>query len=283
MSGSVDRIVLGSADLLDVPETTRVLDRFFEEGGRNLDLANVYANGESPRAVGRWLASAGIRDQLTLFAKGCHPPFCSPELVLKEVDEARWSLQTEFLDVFILHRDDPAVSAAEWAAALSGEIERGAVGAVGVSNWTVPRFDDLRLALAEMGRDLRVFSNHFSLADMIQPTWPGCLAMTGEDIEYVSRAGSTVLAWASLAGGYFAGRDLPSWSDEENGERRARARELASRLGISTPAIALAYVLHRHKAVLPVIGTRSEAHLAELLQVSTISLSDEDLRLLVGD
>lgn len=277
MSSSVDRIVLGSADLLDVPETTRVLDRFFEEGGRNLDLANVYANGESPRAVGQWLVSSGNRDQLTLFAKGCHPPFCSPALVRKEVDEARSSLQTDFLDVFILHRDDPAVPASDWAAALAREIERGAVGAVGVSNWSVPRFDALRLALAELGRDLRVFSNHFSLADMIEPTWPGCLAMTGEDIEYVHSAGSTVLAWASLAGGYFAGRDLPSWTGEENGERRARAQELATRLGVSTPSIALAYVLNRHRAVLPVIGTRSLTHLVELLQVASFSISPEDV------
>lgn len=276
MSTSIDRIVLGSADLWDVPATTRVLDRFFEEGGRNLDLANVYANGESPKAVGQWLATTGVRDQLTLFAKGCHPPFCSPDLVQKEVDEARSSLQTEFLDVFILHRDD-AASVTQWADALGAEIDRRSVGAVGVSNWTVARYAALRQALVERGHDLRVFSNHFSLAEMVQPTWPGCLAMTSHDIE--SLAGEpTVLAWASLAGGYFAGQDLPSWSDETNDRRRTRARELGARLGVATPTIALAYVLHRPEGVLPVIGTRSEAHLAELLEARNLSLSAEDLR-----
>ena len=54
-----DRLVLGSADLRDDAITPRLLDLYYGEGGRLLDLANVYGDGESSRAVGRWLEETG--------------------------------------------------------------------------------------------------------------------------------------------------------------------------------------------------------------------------------
>src|SRR2546427_29650 len=79
---------IGSADLKDDATTPRLLDLFYEAGGRALDLANVYGDGESQRATGRWLASRGVRGELVLYAKGCHPPYCSPALVGEEVDRS---------------------------------------------------------------------------------------------------------------------------------------------------------------------------------------------------
>ena len=75
------RLVLGSADLTDEPATLRLLDQFHAAGGRALDLANVYGDGESTRAVGKWLSARRSRDEVVLYAKGCHPPYCSPDLL----------------------------------------------------------------------------------------------------------------------------------------------------------------------------------------------------------
>src|SRR5262249_8052402 len=147
----------------------------------------------------------------------------------------------------------------------------------GVSNWTRQRFERL---LAELGDDadrLAVFSNHFSLATMVTPTWPGCLAMSRDDIDALGRSGVTALTWASLAGGYFAGRDVPSWTSDENAERRRRATELAQTLGVTAPSVAVAYVLSRPTHVLAAAGTRSEAHLVELIAGARLDLGAEDI------
>jgi aryl-alcohol dehydrogenase-like predicted oxidoreductase len=278
----LDRLVLGSADLRDDRVTAALLDYFHAEGGRLLDLANVYGEGESSRAVGRWLEKTGWRDSLTLYVKGCHPPYCTPALVKTEVQRARFLLGVDGLDVFILHRDDPSTPVFVFADALRQEVAAGTIASFGVSNWTVDRFDALRAELGADAHQLSVFSNHFSLATMITPTWPGCLAMTRGDIDHVEQAGPTVLAWASLAGGYFAGRDIPSWANDENQERRQRAAELAQQLDTSTAAIALAYVVNLPHRVLPVVGTRSEEHLSELISATKIELTGDQVASLAG-
>src|SRR5262249_45484400 len=63
------RVVLGSFSVRDDGEAPALLDRYYEAGGRELDLANVYGEGEANVAVGRWLDG---RDDLVLYAKGCH-------------------------------------------------------------------------------------------------------------------------------------------------------------------------------------------------------------------
>src|SRR5262245_28918049 len=140
-----DRLVLGTADLRDDAVTPALLDRFADAGGRAIDLANVYADGASARAVGRWLRASGARP--TLYVKGCHPPYCSPDLVRAEVDKARGDIGIESLDVFILHRDDETVPVQAFADALLAEAARGSVMTFGVSNWRLDRFDELADAL----------------------------------------------------------------------------------------------------------------------------------------
>src|SRR5262249_57955963 len=139
-----------------------------------LDAANVYGDGASERLVGSWLRTSR-RDDVVLYVKGCHPPYCQPALVAAEVEQGRMNLGRDVIDVFLIHRDDPAVSVDAWAEALDSELGKGNVDRVGVSNWTVERFTALR---ERLGDDrLTPFSNHFSLAQMIEPPWPGGLAI----------------------------------------------------------------------------------------------------------
>jgi aryl-alcohol dehydrogenase-like predicted oxidoreductase len=276
------RVVFGSVDLPDTELAPRLLDRYVEAGGRALDVANVYRDGEASRAVGRWLAH-GAGHRMTLYAKGCHPPRCRPDLVAAEVDEARKLLGVDSIDVFILHRDDLSYPVSTWADALLAQVDAGRIGGFGVSNWTVERLRELRAHLDARGADhLDAFSNHFSLAQMVSPPWPGCLAMSTADLSALGELDVTVLAWSSLAIGFFAGRDSPHWDTPANRARRDRAAQLAERFGTSPSAIALAYVLHQPDYVMPVIGTRSEAHLEEALNAQTIHLDDAELGWLEG-
>jgi aryl-alcohol dehydrogenase-like predicted oxidoreductase len=273
--GRRSRLVLGSADLKDDAVTPGLLGRFYGAGGRALDVANVYADGESQRAIGKWLRASGVRDQLVLYGKGCHPPFCSPGLVHEEVERSLTNLGVDRLEVFLLHRDDPSVSVAIFADALQEEIAAGTILGFGVSNWTLARFRALSDHVRRAGDGLAAFSNHFSLAEMVTPTWPGCLAVTKGDLAELARAGVQMLAWASLAMGYFAGRDPQSWASPENEARRRRAAQLAAELGTTPNAVALAYVLSQPPNVHAVVGTRSEEHLAEALEACELELTPE--------
>ena len=215
---------------------------------------------------------------MVIYAKGCHPPFCRPELVRSEVEKIRAAVGLDRIDVFVLHRDDPAFPVAAFADALLDEISAGRIAAFGVSNWTVARTRELKDRLAELGSsDLVAFSNHFSLAEMVSAPWPGCLAATTGELAELGEMGLKLLAWSSLATGYFAGGEPPSWASTTNEARRARARELATHRGTSATAIALAYVLNQPEHVLPVVGTTTPAHLEEALAAADIDLSADEL------
>ncbi len=264
----MSRLVFGT---YDVPEPA-LLDRFVARGGRALDVANVYRDGASSRAVGRWLRGGA---DVVLFAKGCHPPRCAPELVAAEIDTARSLLGVDRLDVFLLHRDDPSVPVAAWADALLSQVSAGTIGAFGVSNWTVERLWALWREVD--GGPLRACSNHFSLASMISPPWPGCLAFTADELRALSALDLSAITWSSLATGFFAGRSVASWDSDHNRERRSRARDLAGDLGTTPTAIALAYVLAQPPYVLPAVGTTSAAHLDDAFAATELTLTPEQL------
>ena len=273
------RLVFGTFDLPDSSLAPRLLDRFHAGGGHALDVANVYRDGEAAQAVGKWLRSRPSADAVVVYAKGCHPPHCSPDLVGAEVDKACQLLGLERLDVFLLHRDDPSLPAGEFAEALLDQVAAGRIGGFGVSNWTVPRLRELHAYLDQDGaRHLMAFSNHFSLAEMVSAPWDGCLAVSREELDELADLGVKVLAWSSLATGFFGGRETPHWDSPANRARRERAAELGDRLGSSTAAVALAYVLHQPGDVLPVVRTGSEEHLDEMLAAAELRLGDDELR-----
>jgi aryl-alcohol dehydrogenase-like predicted oxidoreductase len=273
------RLVFGTLDLPDTDLAPRLLDRFYAGGGRALDVANVYRDGESAQATGRWLRARQSPDGVIVYAKGCHPPHNSPDLVAAEVERTCGLLGVDWIDVFILHRDDPALPVAAFADALLEQVDAERIGAFGVSNWTVPRMRELRAYLDQAGADhLQAYSNHFSLAEMVSAPWEGCLATSKEELHGLADADVEFLAWSSLATGFFAGRDTPSFDSPENRARRDRAAELGRRLGLSAASVALAYVFSQPDYVMPCVGTRSEEHLDEALAAAHVRLDAEQVR-----
>lgn len=268
------RIVLGTFAVDDNEAAPALLDRYYAAGGRALDLANVYRDGEAAQAAGTWLRKRGLAGDMVLWAKGCHPPACHPDLVQQEVEHALRLTGLEYLDVFLLHRDNPEVPVQAWVDALDAEVAAGRIGAFGVSNWRLGRTRELAAAAAGRGEHgLVAFSNHFSLAELVAEPWPDCIAVTKAELPELAGLGLRMLAWSSLATGYFAGLEQPSWVSPGNAARRDRARELAAQRGVSPTAIALAYVLHQDDHVLPVIGTVSADHLDEALGAAAIELT----------
>ena len=202
-------------------------------GGSTSPTSTETARPRRPSAAG--FAHDDSPDGVIVYAKGCHPPYARPEFVSAELDKALGLLGVDRIDVFVLHRDEPSLPVAAFADALLEQVAAEKIGGFGVSNWTVPRLRELQQHLERIGEDgLVVFSNHFSLAEMVAEPWPGCLAVDKQDLLALADTDVLILAWSSLATGFFAGRDPASWdSSGQPGAARAgdRARRRARDLG----------------------------------------------------
>jgi aryl-alcohol dehydrogenase-like predicted oxidoreductase len=212
---------------------------------------------------------------MVLYAKGCHPPYCSPSQIAPEVDKALTYLHVDRLDVFSLHRDDPDVPVEAFAEALVEQVESGRLAGFGVSNWTMPRSRALARCL-NVGYRYR-FGAPLHFGEMVTPTWPGCLAMTKADISELAEGG--IQALAASRGRLFAGREAPAGQRDDERETVKPKLELAWRKlrALHMASVALAYVLHQPPHVLAVVGTRSEAHLEEALSAREIRLTPDQL------
>jgi aryl-alcohol dehydrogenase-like predicted oxidoreductase len=278
-------VALGTAHYGEGFPVEPLLDGFVERGGRLIDVAVHYGNGAAEAAVGRWLQRAGCREDVRFLAKGCHPPRVAPEHVAPEVERTRERLGVEQVDCFVLHRDDPALDVAAWADALQAQLDAGSVATVGVSNWSTARTRQLATLL---GDRLVLLSNHRSLAELVEAPWDNAVAFDA-DADGLPDEGIVLLAWSSLAGGYFAGTESTdalvrrSWHSPANEARRERARALGQERGVATGTVALAWLLAQ-PGMLTAIGPQTVEQLEEGLAAEELELSaDERAWLRDGD
>ncbi|MDQ0321957.1 putative dehydrogenase/aryl-alcohol dehydrogenase-like putative oxidoreductase [Pararhizobium capsulatum DSM 1112] len=274
-----------------------VLDAFFEAGGNLVDTAFHYGGGMQDRLVGEWMQSRGVRAETVVIGKGAHSPLCYPEVIEKQLTVSLDRLKTDYVDIYFMHRDNPDIPVGEFVDAMDAEVRAGRIrGPFGGSNWTRQRMDEA-IAYAERTGKTRpsVLSNNFSLAEMVQPVWAGCISSSDESwMNWLAAQQVTNFAWSSQARGFFtdrAGRgklDDPelarAWYSEGNFARRDRAIELGKRIGKDPIQVALAYVLAQQGRVVPLIGPRSLAELNHSIEAFDIKLSTQDVRWLeTGD
>jgi aryl-alcohol dehydrogenase-like predicted oxidoreductase len=234
------------------------------------------------------MQSRGIRSDITVIGKGAFDP-CHPGEIAPGLDKSLNDLKTEYLDLYFLHRDNVGVPAGEFIDALNQEIAKGRIRAFGGSNWSTGRIDEGNRYAAERGlRRFEALSNQFSLAKMIQPVWPGTLALSSdEDLAWIAKSDVVLFAWSSQARGFFTeyvrrGKQvdlefMASWYSDENFARRDRAEALASRLGTTLPKVALAYVLAQPFPTIPIIGPLSTAELQEALGALDVVLTPQQV------
>ncbi|HVF09248.1 MAG TPA: aldo/keto reductase [Abditibacteriaceae bacterium] len=288
-----------------------MLDAFAEAGGNFADTAHVYAAwlpggaGQSERTLGRWLRSRRPQNFI-VGTKGGHPDLAtmeisrlSPECLTRDVDESLERLQLERIDLYWLHRDDPAVPIAEIIESLNELRNSGRIGALGASNWTVAR---LTAANAYATRHNLVgfcaSQIGWSLATMNSMTggFSGTLHMDEEMLDWHRRSKFPVAAYSAQANGFFAAPLPPaagprttkqetlarSYLNPENAARHARAGQLAKRLGRTTNEVALAYIWSQTFPTVAIIGPRTPEQLAASLRAHDLRLADSDVAFLEG-
>lgn len=263
-----------------------VFDAFFEHGGNCFDTSHWY--GLSDRHLGHWLRSRNVRDDVVVFGKGAHTPFCTPDDADRQIRESCEHLGR--LDIYCYHRDNLKVPVGEFVDLCSQHIAEGRIGAWGGSNWTIAR---IRQAIEYAHRNNRVpprvLSNQFSLARMLVPIWDNCVgANDPESIAFLKEGHVALLPWSSQARGFFVdGMAHPDKKDnaelvrcfysDDNFQRLARVRELAARRNVLPIHIALAYVLCQPFPTFPLIGPRNLRELRTSLPALSVQLSPDEL------
>jgi aryl-alcohol dehydrogenase-like predicted oxidoreductase len=279
-----------------------LLDAVFEMGGNTLDTAHVYAGGNSERGIGQWMADRGNREQMVIVSKGCHHNAdrkrVTPFDLNADLYDSLARLQTDHIDVYLLHRDDPDVPVGPIVEALNEHWQAGRIHAFGGSNWTHQRIEEANEYARTHGlRPFTASSPNYGLAEQVLDPWgPGCVTLSGpQNVEARAwyRANQMpVLAYSSLARGFFSGRITPenldqmrdtldracqtAYCHEVNLRRLERAMALAAKRGVTVPQIALAYALHSPLDVYPLVGAANGNEYAQNVEALDIALTDAE-------
>ena len=289
-------VTLGFEFFPNFAAASLTLDAFYEAGGNAFDTAYVYGGGKTESIFGDWHTSRNVpREEIVLIGKGAHSPLCYPDMIAKQLDQSLNRLKTDYVDIYFMHRDNTDVPVGEFVDAMDAEVKAGRIrGIFGGSNWTRARFDEAIAYAEKNGKTApAALSNNFSLAEMLDPIWAGCIAASDDEWKaWLNAKQIPNFAWSSQGRGFFtdlAGRDkrddeelVRVWYSDRNFGRRDRAIELAQKLGRSPIRIALAYVVAQPFPVIPLIGPRTIAELEDSLSALDIKLTPEQVKWLEG-
>ncbi|HLW03288.1 MAG TPA: aldo/keto reductase [Ktedonobacterales bacterium] len=286
----ISHLVMGADNQLTWPHAAAMFDDFFERGGNCFDTAYTYGGGACERMLGQWIQNRGVREQVVILDKGAHTPHCDPESLTRQHLQSLERLQTEYVDIYMLHRDNPAIPVGEFISVLNEHKSAGRMRVFGASNWSIERVAEANRWAAEHGMvGFSVISNNFSLARMIDPVWAGCIsASDARSRAWLTEQQMPLMPWSSQARGFFTGRAHPEdrsdaelvrcWYSEDNFQRLERVSELARQRGVLPISIALAYVLCQPFPTFPLIGPRLLSETRTSFLGLDVELTPEDVR-----
>ncbi len=284
---------------IDEPTSFRLLDAYVAAGFNFIDTADVYARwapgnqgGESETILGRWLQQGGRRDRVVIATKvgmemGADRKGLSRAYILRAVEDSLRRLQTDHIDLYQSHQDDPETPLEETLGAFGDLIRQGKVRAIGASNYSAERLSEA-LRLAEGGGLPRY--------QCLQPHYNLCeRAGFEEGLEPVClEAGLGVIPYYSLASGFLTGKyrseaDLAKSARgqgvkkdlNERGLRILAALDEVSARYASTPArVAIAWLLARPSVTAPIASATSVEQLDDLIEATRLQLDGPAIALL---
>jgi pyridoxine 4-dehydrogenase len=245
----VNRVGLGTNRLTDTPENREFLEAAVGAGIETIDTAHLYTGGDSETTIGNALAP--YEDVLVAtkggFAGG---EGTSTEELRAELDQSFERLRTERIELYYVHRVNPEVPLSETMGLLAEYVEAGRLGHVGLSEVSVEQIEEARQTLP-----IAAVQNQFSLAE---------------------RKHDAVVDHCAAEGIAFAPFFPLRTSDD------GALSDVAERLGATPNQAAIAWLLRRSPAMLPIPGTLSVEHARENLAALDLELSDEDYARLSG-
>lgn len=276
-----------------------ILDAFVAAGGRSIDTADVYSawidgnsGGESETIIGEWLASRpGAREKVLLGTKVfslAARPGLSAANIAAALDDSLQRLQTDHVDIYYAHRDDPAVGQDETFGAFDAAVKAGKVRTVGVSNFSADRLRSAASIIADHGFAPIEFSqDQYNLVErgIEQTLIPAIEGIGAQEVPYYA------LASGFLTGKYRRGADVDSaragaaaeyLSDDRNNALLSVLDEVAEAHHVPVTAVSLAWLRSRPAVAAPIASVRTPEQLPALVASFELELTAEEIAALDG-
>ena len=194
----VSRMIFGTAigPMIEGKSADELLDAALVKGINTFDTARGY--GRAEESLGGWMKRRDNREQVVV--------------IERELAESLQALQTNYIDIYLLHRDDPKTPVSEMIDTLNKLQKEGKIKIFGVSNWTHERIEEAnRYAKEHQLQGFSVSSPHFGLAEQVADPWGGdCVTITGKQNEaarnWYRDNQMPIIAYSSLARGLMAGK-----------------------------------------------------------------------------
>ncbi|MBS6194631.1 MAG: aldo/keto reductase [Clostridiales bacterium] len=259
----------------------RLIDTAMDCGINFFDHADIYAGGEAERVFGQ-VVDAGMRENMFIQTKcAIHPGTSydfSKEHILKSADESLMRLNTDYVDVLLLHRPDTLMEPEEVAEAFEILEKAGKVRYFGVSNQNSMQMellnhycggkiliDQLQLSIAhcdiiDSGINVNVHNDAGTNRD-------------GSVLEYCRLKDITIQAWSPFQYGMFEGVFLGS---EKYPKLNQLIDQLAEKYQVTNNAIAVAWILRHPARIQTIVGTTNEERLRGICKASDVQLTREE-------
>lgn len=278
----------------DLPEKDSIhqLEVYTGMGGNFIDTAHVYGDWQpgwgplSETAIGKWLKDYPEREKLVISTKGGHPPIENKHLsrltdadILSDLESSLRLLQTDYVDLYFLHRDDPRRPVEEFVELLEKQVKEGRIRYYGCSNWSLPRIREANAYAKEKGyRGFAVNQLMWSLADIRKENLSDDTLeiMDHDTYRYMGESGMNVMAYTSMAQGYFsrrmAGKELPEgvkavYAGKVNDRIFALLQKARAESGVSEVHYTVRYITDGHPfPAVPIASFGSDAHLKEAME-----------------
>jgi aryl-alcohol dehydrogenase-like predicted oxidoreductase len=272
----------------DHDDSIRIIHRALDAGINFVDTADVYSAGESEEIVGK--ALAGRRDDVVLATKvhgrmGSDPnrQGNSRRWIVQEVENSLSRLQTDWIDLYQIHRPEPDTDIDETLGALTDLVRQGKIRYLGSSTFPPSEIIEAQWVAEKRGRERFVCE---------QP--PYSLLTRGVEAEVLPvcrRYGMGVIPWSPLAGGWLSGRYRKGTTEQSRrverlperfdlslpvNQRKLEAADalaaLADDAGIPLAQMAVAFVLQHPAVTAPIVGPRTMEHLESFLDSLDVKL-----------
>jgi aryl-alcohol dehydrogenase-like predicted oxidoreductase len=298
---SVSKLCLGTMmfgdwGTKDHEESIKIIHRALDAGINFVDTADVYSQGESEVIVGK--ALHGRRDDIVLATKFFMPFDDEPNhrggsrrWIMQSVENSLRRLGTDYIDLYQMHRYDPAVDLDETLGALTDLVRSGKVRYLGHSTFPASAIVDAQYVARDRGRERFVTE---------QPTYSILTrSIENEVLPLAQRYGMGVFSYSPLAGGWLSGRyrkdgdptgptsvarqrlanrfDMSLPANQRKLDAADQLAKLADGAGISLIEMAIAFVLRHPAVTAPIIGPRTMDHLESQLAAADVVLTDDVL------
>jgi aryl-alcohol dehydrogenase-like predicted oxidoreductase len=278
------------------PAGFEILDEFVRRGFNLIDTADVYSTwvpgnkgGESETMIGEWMNNRKNRKDLVIATKVGKPMGpgklgLSARYVRQAVEDSLKRLQTDYIDLYQSHDDDPHTPLEESLSVFTDLIKEGKIRAIGASNFTADR---LALALASSK------AHNYARYETLQPPYNLYDRSIEKDLQPICvKEGVGIISYYGLASGFLTGKyrrdedfkksvrgaGVQKYLDSKGKKILSALDEVSAKYKTSPATIALAWLMTRPAVVAPIASATGVQQLDELLKATEIDLDQDSIR-----